>query len=85
MSKREAAQAALAAHDALRESHAREPACDENGLPRDAEAWLRWHEQDSRPAYAAWHKAMDDLDSALGEKVGRHPYTFRPICEEILA
>lgn len=83
--KRTAARAALDAHDALRATDASEPkGVDESSPLADREAWLTWHSDVRRPAYARWEAAMDALDAALGEPVGRHPFTFRPICEVIL-
>lgn len=84
--KRTAAREALAAHDALRATDASEPkGVDESSPTVEREAWLAWHSDVRRPAYAQWESAMDALDAALGEEVGRHPFTFRPICEEILS
>ena len=74
----------LNAHDALRASYDTEPASDFAGMPLDSAAWLRWHEAVSKPAYAEWQRAMDELDTALGQAVGRHPRTFLPLCEEII-
>ena len=82
--KERAARLALDTHDALREADKSEPPSDNNGMPFDRETWLRWRTETSEPAYARWKEAMDALDAAMGDSVGRHPYTFRPICEEIL-
>lgn len=85
MNKREIAATALATHDALRAAHALEPTLDDEGMPLDPDAWLRWRTEQSEPAYRAWQAAMADLDIALGQSVGRHPFTFRPLCEAILS
>jgi len=83
--KRTAAREALDAHDALRATDASEPkGVDESSPPAAREAWLAWHSDERQPAYARWEAAMDALDAALGYEVGRHPFTFRPICEDIL-
>ena len=80
-----AAREALAAHDALRATDATEPkGVDESSPADEREAWLTWHSEIRRPAFARWQAAMDALDAANGEPVGRHPFTFRPICEEII-
>lgn len=83
--KRNAARHALESHDALRAADRREPELDEDGLPHDEAAWITWHEQHHKPAFSTWVRAMAELELVLGWPVGRHPYTFRPICEEILA
>ncbi len=53
-------------------------------MPIDPDAWLRWHTAYGS-TYTEWCRAMDALDAALGHPVGRHPRTFRPLCEEIVA
>lgn len=85
MTPQEAACAALEAHSALRDSDAREPELDDEGMPLDPGAWVRWRDEENKPAYQRWSDAMDALSVTLGYDVGRHPYTFRPICEAILA
>lgn len=85
MTKREAAANALAAHDALRAAHDSEPPSDSEGMPLNASKWLEWRREVSEPAYADWKSAMDDLDAAMGESVRRHPFSFRPLCEKIIA
>ena len=84
MRQREAARLALLAHDALVATREKEPPSNADGMPLDATAWLRWRTEVSEPAYAQWDDAMHVLSVALGYEVGRHPYTFRPICKAIL-
>jgi hypothetical protein len=79
MTKEQAARDALDTHDALVEAQELEPDSDTN-----PDAWLGWHENISVPAYKRWSAAMDELNAALNEKVSRHPWNFRPICEKIL-
>lgn len=79
-----AAERALATHDALREAGKAEPRLDDEGMPFDPDAWLTWHASTYKPAFAAWREAMDELAAVLGHDVGRHPTTFRPVCEEII-
>jgi len=83
MTKHEAAQAALGAHDRLQEAQAREPELMQDGMPFDPDLWLAWHSTDYKPAYEGWSAAMDALSVAIGESIGRHPSTFRPLCEEL--
>lgn len=81
-----AAREALAAHDALQATDASEPPNVTEASPYAMRvAWLTWHSDVRRPAYARWEAAMDALDAANGEPVGRHPFTFRPFCEEVIA
>jgi hypothetical protein len=80
----QAAMAALEAHDALVAAGDAEPRCDGEGTPIDPADWLRWHTDRYRPAFSAWSAAMAALERACRQPVGRHPATFRPLCEEII-
>jgi len=82
----EAATAVLAAHDALEASSARESfRMDSSGLPVDRAGWMQWFDLDYRPAYDTWSAAMDRLATLMGpEFPGRHPWSFRPVCEGIV-
>lgn len=80
---KKAALAALKTHDALLRTQEREPAKDEEGLPLDDAEWVFWYEDDYKPAYLRWSRAMDDLQSCVSQ-VSRHPFSFRPRCEQIL-
>jgi hypothetical protein len=85
VSAHDAAVAALAAHDRLRAADANEPSLHAlTGLPLDPTLWREWHANDYKPAYSEWSAAMDALDAATGEHIGRHPFTFRPYCEALL-
>lgn len=83
----EAAREALAAHDHLRAVQEREPECDpETGLPRNEWAWIEWRSEESKPAYERFGAAMDALARAVDDPdMSRHPFNFRPLCEEILS
>lgn len=74
----------IAAHDALKEAAALEPALDREGLPYDSAAWLVWHERVHVPASRRLRHAVDNLSTELGESVPRHPFGFRPLCERII-
>jgi len=83
---RAAAVAALDAHDAFLASEARDTfeTC-RNGLPIDRARWVQWYELDYKPSYDAWSAAMDRLAEVMGpEFPGRHPWSFRPVCEVII-
>jgi hypothetical protein len=84
MTPREAASAALEAHDALCSAYDLEPELDSEGMPLNTEAWQHWHHTVTTPAYKRWSDVMDALSATLGYEVGRHPLTFRPICEALL-
>lgn len=79
------ARNALAAHDTLSAANEREPERNGIGMPLDADAWTDWYENVYKPAYETWNKAMNALDAVNGEPVGRHPFTFRPLCEQLIA
>lgn len=82
----DAARAALEAHDALRSAKDKEPPNNSEGMPLDPVAWLHWRDTLSKPAYDRWKAAMDELENALGEPgMSRHPFNFRPVCDDILA
>jgi len=86
---RGAAVAALAAHDALLASQAREPfVAYRDGLPVDSARWVQWYELGFKPSYDVWSAAMDRLAEAMGAAglvfPGRHPWSFRPVCEAII-
>src|SRR6266540_6480313 len=83
---RVAAVAALDAHDAFLASESRDTfeTC-RNGLPVDRARWVQWYELDYKPSYDAWSAAMDRLAEVMGpEFPGRHPWSFRPVCEAII-
>ena len=80
----EVALQCLVTHDALRATHNCEPALDDEGMPRNPEEWIAWRETINAPAYSAWADAMTELDAALGAKVSRHPFNFRPLCEALV-
>lgn len=79
-----AARDLLAAHDALQLVNGAEPELDENGMPRDGEAWVVWYEGVYLPASRALRQAVEVLGVVLGEDVPRHPFSFRPLCEKII-
>jgi hypothetical protein len=82
-----AARDALHTHDQLRQVEAAGDrfSLGSDGLPLDSAGWLTWHQQQYRPALAAWQQAMQLLALALGpEFPGRHPHRWRPVCELIL-
>jgi hypothetical protein len=55
-------------------------------LPIDSRGWLAWHVEQYKPAYRDWTTAMDRLRDLLGERFpGRHPLSFKPVCEQIIA
>jgi len=84
-----AAVAALDTHDAFLASEARDnfETC-RNGLPIDRARWVQWYELDYKPCYDAWSAAMDRLAEVMGRSglafPGRHPWSFRPVCEAII-
>ena len=85
----QAARGVLAAHDALEASNARESfRTDSHGLPVDRARWVQWYELDYKPSYDAWSAAMDRLAEVMGRSglvfPGRHPWSFRPVCEAII-
>lgn len=79
-----AARRALDTHDALQLVSDAEPAKNAAGMPCDPAAWESWYDGRYKPAYAEWQSAMYALDAAAGEKIGWHPFTFRPYCAEVL-
>jgi hypothetical protein len=84
----DAARAALAAHDVLRRSEVKGDGFElgYDGLPVDATGWFEWHTHEYLPAFRAWSVAMYRLADVLGtEFPGRHPFRFRPVCEQIAA
>ncbi len=79
-----AAREALTTHNVLTAADGREPPLDSAGMPYHPDAWLHWYEDDYLPAYARWDAAMTALQTALGHRTSRHPFNFRPLCEEII-
>lgn len=79
-----AAMKALRTHEALVAAGVTEPEGDDDGVPYDREAWLTWHTNVYRPAYANWVAAMVALDE-VKPGISRHPSFFRPACEQIIA
>jgi len=82
----EAAKEALAAHDALLASDARDTfANDAFGLPVERARWVQWYELDYRPTCDAWVAAMDRLAILMGSDFpGRLPEQFRPVCDGVI-
>lgn len=79
-----AAEEALRTHEVLVAAGVTEPQGDDDGMPYDREAWLVWHTAVYLPAYAKWDAAMFAL-ADVKPGISRHPYNFRPVCEQIIA
>ena len=82
---KDAARSVLAASDRLRDVDTREPQCDDEGMPYNPAAWLVWHEREFQPAYHRLRATLDNLGTELGYDVPRHPFSYRPLCEDLIA
>ena len=80
----EAARELLAAHDALKAVHEREPELGDDGLPLNRDAWLAWRIGESMPAYRRVVDARIALAGFVGGEVPTHPFNYRPLCESII-
>lgn len=78
-----AARELIDAHDALRASYDHEPETNAYGWPIDDAAWLKWRDEENKPAYRRWQTAMDEFQRITGHG-SRHPANFRPAAEEVI-
>jgi hypothetical protein len=82
-----AAREALRTHDELRrvEQIGDQFELGPDELPVDGRGWLAWHDEQYQPAHREWTDAVDRLQSVLGDRFpGRHPLSFRTVCEQII-
>ena len=65
--------------------NAAEPARDDEGMPLNAQAWQRWYEHDYQPALARLNTAHRALEMSRGTEHSRHPFNYRPLCEQLVS
>ncbi|MGL5809970.1 MAG: hypothetical protein ACRCYQ_08500 [Nocardioides sp.] len=59
---------------------------DADDLPVRTAEWMRWYDEEHRPASARFDEALLALETTLGEVVpGRNPALFVEVCRALLA